>query len=574
MNSTQLDRIRSLAMWSCLVAAAGCGDNAGLAGSPAPDLDAAPVAPDAPTPPRSGPTKIAIASGEIQGSVQGTSRQFLGIPYAKPPVGALRWKPPQPADPWTAPLDATQFGKRCAQITSDVLQNAASTDEDCLSLNVWTPVLPPATPLPVMVWIHGGGNVNGSTAEPVPFVRTGAFYSGEHLAGDHGVIVVSMNYRLGLFGFFAHPALAAEGPGAAPGNQGLLDQRLAMQWVKDNIAAFGGDPAQVTIFGESAGSQDVCLHLASPGSIPLFRAAIGESGGCTTRQPTQLESAQLATTVATELGCAGSNADVLACLRAMPSADLMASDAVTSRLAGAGSAGTFGPTVDGDGGVIPDQPRALYNAGKIAQVPVLLGSNTDEGTLFVGGAHIASQDDYAAALTARYHDLEGTLEVLYDPTKEFAGALPNPFLAAYARVIGDSLLTCATFDTASRAAAAGNAVHMYNFDIPLAAAFDPPGGHLGATHGSELTSVFGTSPAFTAEEKSASDLIQRYWTNFAKTGDPNGDGDPAWPAFTSTANIRLNLAPVPATELDFRKPQCAFWQLVYGNAFGDSPTAR
>jgi len=574
MNSTQLDRICSLAMWSWVVAATGCGDNADRAGTPAPELDAAPGAPDAPPPPLSGPTKIAIASGEVQGGVEGTSRQFLGIPYARPPVGELRWKAPQPADPWTAPRDATQFGKRCAQITSAVLQNAASTDEDCLSLNVWTPLFPPPAPLPVMVWIHGGGNVNGSTAEPVPFLRTGAFYSGAHLAGDHGVIVVSMNYRLGLFGFFAHPALAAEGAGAAQGNQGLLDQRLALQWVKDNIAAFGGDPAKVTIFGESAGSQDVCLHVASPGSIPLFRAAIGESGGCTTRQPTQREGAQVATDVATELGCVGADADVLACLRAKPAADLLASDAVKARLAGDGSPGSFAPTLDGDGGVIPDQPRTLYKAGKIAQIPVLLGSNTDEGTLFVGGVQLASQDDYAAALTAQYGTLEGTLEGLYDPTKEFASAPPNPFLAAYARVIGDSTLTCTTFDTASRAAAAGNTVYLYNFDIPVASAFDPPGGHLGATHGSELTSVFGTAPALSAEAASASELIQRYWTNFARTGDPNGSGDPAWPVFTSTMNVRLNLAPVPATKLDFRKAQCAFWQLVYGNAFGDNPTAR
>ena len=294
---------RPLVMWSCIAALAACGDNLGrgAAGSDAGRPDASPI--DAVV--VDDHTHVRISSGELHGSIVGASRQFLGIPYAKPPIGALRWKAPQPAESWTTPREATVFGKRCAQLADPTLQSAASNDEDCLYLNVWTPNPVPTVALPVMIWIHGGGNVNGSTAEPVPFVRTGVFYSGEHLAGEHGVVVVSMNYRLGLFGFFAHPDLAAEG---SAGNQGLLDQRMAMQWVHDNIAAFGGDPAQVTIFGESAGSQDVCFHVASPGSAPLFHRAIGESGGCTTRLRTKAEAETQATGVAADLACPGADA--------------------------------------------------------------------------------------------------------------------------------------------------------------------------------------------------------------------------------------------------------------------------
>ncbi|HSS01863.1 MAG TPA: carboxylesterase family protein, partial [Kofleriaceae bacterium] len=215
--------------------ASGCGDNGAL---------------ERPNETPDDPTIVKLDKGSLQGTLVGDSRQFLGIPYAKPPVGPLRWKAPEPADAWTDTFAAITFGKRCAQVANATLQNAASADEDCLYLNVWTPFPAPDRAVPVMLWIHGGGNVNGSASEPVPFINSGVFYSGQFLAEQHGVVVVSINYRLGVFGFFAHPSLVAEG---ASGNQGLLDQRLAMQWVRDNIGRFGGDPSNVTIFGESAG---------------------------------------------------------------------------------------------------------------------------------------------------------------------------------------------------------------------------------------------------------------------------------------------------------------------------------
>jgi para-nitrobenzyl esterase len=534
MITRMTDRACLLMLCSWLVSG-GCGDN-GSVERPAPD----------------DPTIVQLDNGGVQGTLVGDTRQYLGIPYAKPPVGPLRWKAPQPPDAWTDLRQATAFGKRCAQTANAVLQNAASADEDCLYLNVWTPFPEPVRPVPVMLWIHGGGNVNGSASEPVPYIKTGVFYSGQSLAEKHGVVVVSINYRLGVFGFFGHSALEAEG---SVGNQGLLDQQLAMQWVRDNIGKFGGDASKVTIFGESAGSIDVCMHVASPRSRGLFHRAISESGGCTTVQTTKDEADASAKALATTLGCTG--ADALACLRGKSVADLLT----------AGASGNFDPEVDGQ--FLPDQPRTLYDSGQVAKVPYLLGSNTDEGTLFLIGSRVQTEDDYKVALAMTFGAPTATAVALRYPVANFANAPPNPALAALARVVGDSRLVCGTYDTAVRASE--NApVFMYNYDIPVPAAALPPGVYLGASHGSELTSVFGTSPLLQsdAQARAASDLMQRYWTNFAKTGDPNGGDDPKWPELTADDNVRMNFA-IPQSEVkaDFRKDECAFWRAGYDLQF-------
>lgn len=539
---------------------AGCGDNDRVASTPdapGPQDDAAVVDND--------PTHIKLSDGEVRGSVVGATREFRGIPYAKPPIGALRWRAPQKPEKWTSPLDATQFGKRCAQLENLTLQNAASDDEDCLYLSVWTPSPAPTTALPVMIWIHGGGNINGSTSEPVPFVNEGVFYSGQYLAEQRGVVVVSINYRLGLFGFFSHPALEPEG---VSGNQGLLDQRLAMQWVHDNIAKFGGDPDVVTIFGESAGAQDVCFHVASPGSRGLFHRAISQSGGCTTLLRSHDDGMDIAVSVADELGCTGDGA--LECLRARSSAELMAAPAVIKR-SGGGTLPSFGPDVDGQ--VLPDQPRALFDAGNIAKVPYLLGSNSDEGTLFVIGVAITGETQYRAALAQRFGGLDADPIAAVYPLADFTGAMPTRELAAFARAVGDSSLVCSTFDSATRAA--GHVpVYMYNFSVP--APVEIPGVYLGATHGSELTSVFGTSPTFTAQARSVSDQVQRYWTNFARTGDPNGGLDPMWTPLTADANVRMEFALDPVAKIipNFRAAYCAFWQTFYASKFPPTQSVR
>jgi para-nitrobenzyl esterase len=529
MQARIIDRARLLVLCSSIALGAGCGGGT-----------------DRPEP--ADPTIVELTDARFQGTLVGDSRQFLGIPYAKPPVGPLRWRAPQKPDPWPDLQQATAFGKRCAQTASATTQNAPSTDEDCLYLNVWTPYPVPAQQLPVMVWIHGGGNVNGSASEPVPFLNTGLFYSGQFLAERHGVILVTINYRLGVLGFFAHPALAAEG---SSGNQGLLDQRLALEWVRDNIAEFGGDPDNVTIFGESAGSFDVCMHVASPMSRGLFHRAVSQSGGCTTKQTTRAEAEAAATALAASLSCTGR--DELLCLREKPVADLLAAP------------GGFGPDVDGQ--FLPDQPRALYDAGNIAKVPYLLGSNTDEGTLFLVGSQVSTPEQYKAALVGMFGATAAAEIELRYPVAAFADG-PNPPLAALARVFGDARLVCTTYDTAVRASVYAP-VFMYNYDIPVPSNL-PGAAFLGATHGSELTSVFGTSPllAADAQAKAASDLMQRYWTNFAKEGDPNAGSDPSWPQLTPTTNVRMNFALAQASvKADFRKTECAFWRAGYDLQF-------
>jgi len=581
---------------------------------PATPNDAAPddvvMFPDAGSPPAEGGSPVVtIGDGLVQGHPEGTVSAFLGIPYAKPPVGLLRWAPPQKPAPWSNVLNAATYGKRCAQVANSTLQTAASADEDCLYLNVWTPN-PSASKLPVMVWIHGGGNFGGSASDLVPFGDGGQyFYTGASLAGN-GAVVVSLNYRLGIFGFFAHPALVGEGSKA--GNQGLRDQRFAMQWVQDNIAKFGGDPGNVTIFGESAGSLDVCMHVASPQTPPLFERAISESGGCTTRQPTLADNQPAVLGVAAQLGCPGgvvaesdaaaapdgaatpdaaaapdgaatrdaaaapdgaatpgAGASALACLRNLSVQALL--DGAQSD-GGAGVGGTFSPVVDND--FFADQPRTLYENGKIAKTPYVLGSNNDEGTLFVlGTTPVTDQAGLTAAITTQYGDAGAAIALLYPPSS-FDGGAPNPFQAALTRIVGDSTLVCSTYDSALLAANQGVAVSMYNFDIPVVipgvVGTDPGELYLGASHGSELSFVFGTSPQFATDMAAAgiSKLMDRYWTRFAATGDPNGGTDLVWPKFTAASNQRMQFTLTPSVVSGFRASECAFWIGIYESQFG------
>ncbi len=554
---------------------------------------------------------VAIADGQLQGSGDGTVYAYKGIPYAQPPVGPLRWKPPQQPASWSGVRDATSFGKRCAQVANPTLQTAASEDEDCLYLNVWTPN-PSGSKLPVMVWIHGGGNVGGSASDPVPFTDGGYFYSGASLAGN-GVVIVSLNYRLGIFGFFSHPALLAEGSKA--GNQGLWDQRFALQWVQTNIAKFGGDPSNVTIFGESAGSLDVCMHVASPQTPPLFERAISESGGCTTRQPTLADDTPLVLAAAAQLGCPGagpqgladggvaeggsgdggvaeggmgdggvaeggvdasvasSGTDPLACLR-----NLTVSALLVAPETDAGLGGPYAPVVDND--FFADQPRTLYETGKIAKTPYILGSNNDEGTLFaVGTAPVTDQDGLTTAITKQFGDAGAAAAALY-PVSEFDGGVPNPYQAALTRMVGDSILVCSTYDSALLAANQGVPVYTYNFDVPVeiqGVVGSAPGElYLGASHGSELSFVFGTSPMFAtdASQASLSKLMERYWTRFGTTGDPNGGSDLAWPKFSATSDQRMqfSIQPPPSVLSNFRSSECKFWIGQYESMFGGVST--
>ena len=535
---------------------------------------------------------VTVAGGQLQGHADGSVFAFLGIPYAAPPVGPLRWKQPQPAQPWTGVLDASQFGNRCAQNASSTNMTAASMTEDCLYLNVWTPN-PSASKLPVMVWMHGGGNFGGSASDPVPFAGPdgGYFYEGATLSGN-GAVVVTFNYRLGLFGFFPHPGLADEGSKA--GNQALWDQRFALQWVQANIGQFGGDPQNVTIFGESAGSYDVCLHVASAPKPPLFERAISESGGCTTRQPTLAEAQPLALAVAAEVGCPApglaeaadggddaspedassgdaSLADSLACLRQLTTATLLGTNEESTS---SGLAEIFSAVVDSD--FLSDQPRTLYQNANTAKVPYLLGSNNDEGTLFeLGATPVTDQPSLSAAVAQKFGDAGAQLATLY-PLSEFDGGDPNPYQAALTRMVGDSLIVCETYDSALLASGQPVDVYSYNFDIPVVipgiVGSSPGEEFLGASHGSELPYVFGTGGklATGAQQTTQAQLIERYWTRFAGTANPSGGTDLAWPAFSATANERMQFTlQGPSVITNFRTSECAFWISTYEAAFTD-----
>lgn len=346
-------------------------------------------------------TRIRIDSGEIQGETDGATRRFRGVPFAAPPVGALRWKPPQAVTPWDSVRTTTAYSGKCPQAAN--LLGPASAEEDCLYLNVWTPEPAPTQRLPVMIWLHGGGNTTGSASDEIPLGIGGYIFDGRQIAEKQHVIVVTTNYRLGVLGFFAHPALDAEDARGVSGNQGLLDQRMAFDWVRRNIAAFGGDPDNVTIFGESAGSFDVCFHMVSRGSRGLFHRAISESGGCTTfvrpRSAAEAEAPKFAAAV----GCTASGG--LDCLRAVPVSTLLTPSPVEGGqpklpgglpYQGGTPTWTFAAIVDGD--VLPDQPRSIVESGDFAKVPYIIGSNTDEGTIFhVGELAVIMEAEYLAA---------------------------------------------------------------------------------------------------------------------------------------------------------------------------------
>jgi para-nitrobenzyl esterase len=506
-------------------------------------------------------TLIHLADGDVQGQVSEGTRQFLGIPYAAPPVGGLRWRPPAPPVPWQSVLDASSFGPACAQLAS--IQGPASDEEDCLYLNVWTPDPAPKRPLPVMVWFHGGANQQGAARDPVPFPGVpGLFYDGRVLAREHGVVVVTIDYRLNVFGFFAHAALVGEDPSYPhAGNQGLLDQRAALEWVRANIVAFGGNPKKVTIFGESAGSQDVCLHMAAGGKRKLFRRVIGESGGCTTRTPTAAQGAATATAFATAAGCGAG--DQLACLRQMPASALLAI-LEQQGMGGVVPTLSFGPVVDG--GFLPDQPRTLFDDGRFVKVPYVLGSNTDEGTLFfLGVPPVTTEAEYLAALQARYGGLANDVAAVY-PASSFAS--PQDALA---RAFGDQILVCPTYDTARRAAAGHARTYLYNFSreipIPILQQLG-----LGAFHGSEIPYVFGSITPPTPDDAAIGETMRGYWTRFADRGNPNGKGALRWPRYRERRDERIDFDVETSVLTGFRHAECEFWWGVYDAAFIGSPS--
>ncbi len=463
--------------------------------------------------------------GTVEGvvSADGKVRTFKGIPFAAPPVGALRWTAPREAAAWKGVRKAVEYGPRCMQgnIFSDMVFHDAGPSEDCLYLNLWMPEGVKG-PLPVMVWIYGGGFMAGATSE--------ARQDGGNLS-KKGVIVVSMNYRLGAFGFFSHPELDKESDRNASGNYGLLDQVAALQWVHDNIAAFGGDPGNVTIFGESAGSFSVSAMMASPLSRGLFQRAIGESGSFT-------GSRQLARPRVESEAADGKFAESafgttsLEKLRAIPGEQML--EAATKQR------GTrFWPNVDGY--LFTEEPTLTYAAGRQAQVPLLAGWNADEGsyrTFFEKDA--VNAENYAARARKRFGAHAEEFLKLYPGESDAQAKQSANDLA------GDDFIAFSTWKWLDLQRAGKSPVYRYRFEqtLPLTPeAAAKPDAEPRAYHSAEIEFVFRVLSSkalpWREDDRALSETMASYWTNFARTGDPNGPGLPKWPVYTSDAGFPL-----------------------------------
>ena len=496
------------------------------------------------------PLVVKTDKGSVAGkmSADGHVRDFLGIPYAAAPVGPRRWQAPEPAAKWKDVRPATSFGAHCMQpkIFDDIVFRDPGQSEDCLTLNVWTPAKDASAKLPVMVWIHGGGFVVGGSSEPRQ--------DGERLA-HKGVILVSMNYRLGVFGFFAGSDLAAESAHHAAGNYGLLDQQATLEWVKRNIKAFGGDPNNVTLFGESAGSTSVSLQMASPLSQGLVTKGIGESGGGLSGGTLSLAASEQRNDQFMHTAFGTSS---VAKLRTFSAEKIMSAPAASSM---SGSTG-FEPNIDGY--FLPDQPAAIYRQSNQAHIPLLAGWNKDE-----------------AAQKIMFSSPQPTLATLQELAQKTFGAQAPAFLRAYSanndaeavRAIedyaGDSFIAYSTWAWLEAQVKNGRRpVYRYHFDLgspvdvhhPVAA---------GAFHSDDIEYVFGNLDArpgaqWTPADRQLSEQIQSYWTNFAKTCDPNGPNLPQWPMYKAAGGWQvLHLDAQSKAQPDTHRDRYLFLQRVW-----------
>jgi len=467
-------------------------------------------------PVQAGPVMVKTQQGKVQGKAinEGKVRAFLGLPYAAPPMGELRWKAPKPPVAWTGVRDATKFGHHCVQgrVFDDMVFPDAGPSEDCLVLNVYTPATVKAgSKLPVMFWIHGGGYAGGAGSEPR--------HDGSALP-THGVVLVTINYRLGVLGFLATEDLLKEGDGHA-GNYGMLDMVAALKWVRGNIAGFGGDPGNVTIFGESAGSFAVSTLMASPLARGLFQKAIGESGGAfNALLPTSRveERAREGQKWMARLGVKD-----LAELRAMPAEKLI--EAAMKKGSPHAS-----PVVDGL--LLTEPEAAVYAAGKQAHVPLLAGWNRDENAGLANGMTAAKWKAFAAE---RYSERAGEF------LKAYPGANDEEAARSATAFGADQFIAFGTWKWIEAHAKTGEApVYRYHFEL----AAPPSKYHKGsfAFHSDDIEYVFGaldTRPGaeWRAEDRTLSEQMIGYWTNFARTGDPNGKGLPAWPRYDKTKEL-------------------------------------
>ena len=463
---------------------------------------------------------VLTSAGRVRGVPRhGGGAEFLGIPYAQPPLGDLRWREPLPAKPWSEVRDANAFGAPCAQpLLGDWNRHDAQAGkEDCLFLNVITPRWPAKENLPVMLWFHGGGNEGGTASSPL--------YKDGTLVG-HGILLVTVNYRLGIFGFFAHPGLTQESAHHASGNYGLMDQMLALRWVRDNIARFGGDPNNITVFGQSAGAVDTGLLMTSPAK-DMFQKAIEESGASISLPLPPLAFAEKAgEKFALSVNAQAGN-EPLRNLRQLSAEQLL------TAITGVSPHPRFGPILDG--WVISRSPAEVFAAGQESAIPLLFGTTAREfGASVIGipasadGLRKAIADadgSFAPQALAAYGlagDGMGATDVLYGPVADQWAA--------------DSIFRCPAVAQGNLHNAVHHPVYEYELDHAI------PGQEAqGAVHSADLPYVFGYFPktgniagSFGDVDLKLADLMESYWTNFAKTGNPNGAGLPDWPQFGST----------------------------------------
>jgi para-nitrobenzyl esterase len=526
---------RLLALLFCVLLAGGCGRGVG----------------DSRDSGLTDATVVRTTAGPVRGVTATDYRLFAGIPYAAAPVGPLRWQPPAPVQPWSGLRDATRPGARCVQDSDNDIDPKHATSEDCLNLNVWAPPSSKES-RPVLVWIHGGAFTNGSAD----------VYDARRLTSRGDIVVVTINYRLGALGFLAHSAF---GPPTQAGNYGLADQQAALRWVHDNIANFGGDPGKVTLAGESAGAVSVCDHLVAPGSAGLFRAAIMQSPLCQA-QGARGKAQQVSLDYAAKAGC-GDPTTAAQCLRALPANKLQKPPYYFSF---GKDLLLTGPVTGTD--AVPVDPISGFADGRAARVPVMIGINHDEATLFLAtwalrlGESFTVQN-YPRLLTESFGDKAAAVGERY-PLERFDRNAALAFSAA----VTDAVFACVT-DRMSDDLAVNGPVYAYEFndrDAPLPETLHQLPFPLGASHSLELRYLFdvGGAPPMNAGQRALSDQMVDYWSRFVATGSPTAPGQPEWPEIGDNrgAGKFLSLQPDGSRVITTfeQEHQCAFWASVKG----------